>query len=116
MPTDLERMRNEAQSYANDVVPRARGEAAEIRLIAEGYKEKVVADAEGESARFIAIYTEYAAAKEVTRQRMYLETMEEVLSGMNKVLIDSAGGASGVVPYLPLPEIQKRVTGQGGSQ
>ena len=113
---DMERMRNEAQSYANDVIPRARGEAAEIRLQAEGYKEKVVADAQGESARFVSIYNEYAAAKDVTRQRMYLETMEEVFAGMNKVVIDSEGGQSGVVPYLPLPEIQKRVTGQGGSQ
>ena len=75
-----------------------------------------MADAQGESARFVSIYNEYAAAKDVTRQRMYLETMEEVFAGMNKVVIDSEGGQSGVVPYLPLPEIQKRVTGQGGSQ
>ncbi len=113
---DLERMRNEAQSYANDVIPRARGESEMIRLQAEGYKERVVADAEGASARFVSIYNEYSIAKNVTRQRMYLETMEEVLSGMNKVVIDSEGGQSGVVPYLPLPEIQKRVTGQGGNQ
>ncbi len=113
---DMERMRNEAESYANDVVPRARGEAEMIRLEAEGYKEQIVAEAEGESARFISIYNEYVLAKDVTRQRMYLETMEQVLAGMNKVLIDSEGGQSGVIPYLPLPEIQKRAKGEGGSQ
>ena len=111
---DQERMRNEAQGYANDIIPRARGESAEIRLEAEGYKEQVVADAEGEASRFTAIYNEYALAKDVTRQRMYLETMSEILSGMNKVIIDSAQGQSGVVPYLPLPEIQKRAAGQAG--
>ncbi len=106
---DQERMRNEAQAYANDIIPRARGEAEKIRLQAEGYKEQVVADAEGEASRFLAIYHEYAQAKDVTRLRMYMETMESVMEGMNKVVIDSSGGQSGVVPYLPLPEIQKRI-------
>ncbi|MDP6709096.1 MAG: HflK protein, partial [Alphaproteobacteria bacterium] len=107
-----ERMRNEAQAYANDIIPRARGEAEQVRLEAEGYKEQVVADAEGEASRFLAIYSEYAQAKDVIRQRMYLETMEEILAGMNKVVIDSKEGQSGVVPYLPLPEIQKRIQGE----
>lgn len=109
---DQERLRNEAQAYANDIIPRARGEAEQIRLDAEGYKERVVADAQGEAARFLAIYHEYAQAKDVIRQRMYLETMEDVLQGMNKVVIDSKQGQPGVVPYLPLPEIQKRAAGQ----
>jgi membrane protease subunit HflK len=111
---DQERMRNEAQSYANDIIPRARGEAEQIRLQAEGYKEQVVADAEGEASRFLAIYGEYAQAKEVIRQRMYLETMEEILAGMTKIVIDSGLGGPGVVPYLPLPEIQKRAQGEAG--
>ena len=111
---DQERMRNEAQSYANDIIPRARGEAEQIRLEAEGYKEQVVADAEGEASRFLAIYGEYAQAKDVIRQRMYLETMEEILAGMNKIVIDGGLGGPGVVPYLPLPEIQKRIEGGAG--
>jgi modulator of FtsH protease HflK len=108
---DQERMRNEAQAYANDVIPRARGEAEQIRLQAEGYKQEVVADAEGEAARFMAILKQYELAKDVTRERMYLETMESILAGINKVVIEK--GQSGVVPYLPLPEIQKRATTPG---
>jgi membrane protease subunit HflK len=104
---DQERMRNEAQSYANDIIPRARGEAEQIKLQAEGYREQTVAEAEGDVARYLAIYNEYALAKEVTRKRLYLETMESVLSGMNKIVIDSKKG-QGVVPYLPLPEVQRR--------
>lgn len=111
---DQERMRNEAQAYANDVIPRARGEAEQIRLVAEGYREQTVAEAEGDVSRYLAIYREYAQAKDVTRKRIYLETLEDVLQGMNKVIIDNESGP-GVVPYLPLPEVQKRVQ-QGQSQ
>jgi membrane protease subunit HflK len=103
---DKERQQNEAQAYANDVIPRARGEAAKIVQDAEAYKREVVAQAEGEASRFIAIYNEYAKAKTVTRERIYLETMEKVLSGVNKIIIDKQSG-SGVVPYLPLPELKK---------
>jgi len=103
---DKERAQNEAEAYANDVIPRARGEAAKITQEAEGYKREVVAQAEGEASRFIAIYNEYAKAKTVTQERMYLETMEKVLSGVNKIIIDKQSG-SGVVPYLPLPELKK---------
>jgi membrane protease subunit HflK len=106
---DKERQQNEAQAYANDVIPRARGEAAKIVQEAEGYKKEVVAQAEGEASRFIAIYNEYAKAKTVTQERMYLETMEKVLSGVNKIIIDKQSG-SGVVPYLPLPELKKNLT------
>ncbi len=106
---DMERSKNEAQAYANDVIPRARGEAAKILQAAEAYKKEVVARAEGEASRFLAIYTEYAKAKQVTQERMYLETMEKVLADIDKVIIDKNAG-SGVVPYLPLPELKKRAS------
>ena len=103
---DMERSKNEAEGYANDVIPRARGDAAKILQEAEAYKKQVVAAAEGEASRFIAIYNEYAKAKKVTQERMYLETMEKVLADINKVIIDKKAG--GVVPYLPLPELSKK--------
>ena len=104
---DMERSKNEAEAYANDVIPRARGEAAKIMQAAEAYKQKVVAAAEGEASRFVSIYTEYAKAKEVTQERMYLETMEKVLADIDKVIIEK-NASSGVVPYLPLPELGKK--------
>jgi len=104
---DMERSKNEAEAYANDVIPRARGEAAKILQAAEAYKKQVVARAEGEASRFIAIYTEYALAKEVTQERMYLETMEKVLASIDKVIIEK-NASSGVIPYLPLPELGKK--------
>ena len=110
---DLERQRNEAEGYANDIIPRARGESAQMVQEAEAYKQETVAKAEGDAARFLSVYREYARAKEVTTRRIYLETMESVLKDMNKIIIDSRASGSGVVPYLALPEIQKR-TGGGG--
>ena len=104
---DMERSKNEAEAYANDVIPRARGEAAKIMQAAEAYKQQVVAQAEGEASRFVSIYEEYAKAKEVTQERMYLETMEKVLADIDKVIIEKNAG-SGVVPYLPLPELGKK--------
>jgi len=104
---DLERQRNEAEAYANDILPRARGEAEQILQRAEGYRQEVVARAEGDADRFLAVYNEYFRAKDVTTRRIYLETMEEVLKGINKIVIDKSSG-SGVVPYLALPELQKR--------
>ena len=104
---DMERSKNEAEAYANDVIPRARGEAAKILQAAEAYKKEVVAKAEGEASRFLAIYNEYKNAKEVTQERMYLETMEKVLADIDKVIIEKNAG-SGVVPYLPLPELSKK--------
>ena len=104
---DMERSKNEAEAYANDVIPRARGEAAKILQAAEAYKKEVVAKAEGEASRFLAIYNEYSKAKQVTQERMFLETMEKVLADIDKVIIEKNAG-SGVVPYLPLPELKKK--------
>jgi membrane protease subunit HflK len=104
---DRERSKNEAEGYANDVIPRARGEAEQVLQQAEAYKKEVVAKAEGEASRFLAIYNEYKNAKQVTQERMYLETMEKVLADIDKVIIDKNSG-SGVVPYLPLPALTKK--------
>ena len=103
---DRERSKNEAEAYANDVIPRARGDAEKVLQEAEAYKKEVVATAEGEASRFLSIYNEYKLAKQVTQERMYLETMEKVLADIDKVIIDKNSG-SGVVPYLPLPELKK---------
>ncbi len=104
---DKERSQNEALAYSNDIIPRARGQAEKMRQEAEGYKQQVISEAEGEAARFISIYNEYAKAPYVTRQRIYLETLQEVFKGKSKIIIDSQGG-QGVVPYLPLNELNKR--------
>ncbi len=100
----------EAERYRNKLLGEARGEAAQIVEKAKAYKSRVVAEAEGEAQRFVKVYDEYTKAKDVTRTRLYLETMEEVLGKSNKVIIDGKGG-NGVVPYLPLPEVQKRKAG-----
>ena len=106
---DLERLQNEAQTYANRVVPDARGRAAKILQDAEGYKQQAIQEAKGQSARFLKVYDEYAKAKDVTRERIYLETMERVLGGSEKLVFDSnATGGQGVVPYLPLSELTPR--------
>ena len=104
--TDQDRMRNEAEAYANKVVPEARGEAARIVQQAEAYKQQVTAEAQGEAARFVSVYDQYKRAPDVTRRRIYLDTMRDVLGDMNKVIVDNKGG-SGVVPYLPLPELRQ---------
>ena len=101
---DRERLRNEAESYANTVVPRARGEAEQIIQAAQAYREQIVADAEGQAQRFLSIYEQYEKAQDVTRKRIYLETMEEVLGASNKLISDGSNG-SGVLPYLPLNEL-----------
>ena len=104
---DKERATNEATAYLNEVTQRAEGEAAKILNEAEAYKQEKIAVATGESERFLSILEQYRVEKDVTRRRIYLETMRSVLGGMDKVLIDNSGGGSGVVPYLPLPELQK---------
>ena len=98
---DQERMQFEANAYANKVVPQARGQASQITQAAEAYREQTVAAAQGETKRFLSIYAEYKKAEDVTRRRMYLETMQDVYSHINKVLIEGKDGKS-VLPYLPL--------------
>jgi modulator of FtsH protease HflK len=110
---DRERLALEAEAYANDVVPRARGNAARLLQSAEAYREQVIAEAEGETDRFLALLAEYQAAPSVTRQRLYFETIEQVLGGANKVLLDVQG--SGTLMYLPIDELIKR-SGTRGAQ
>ena len=112
---DLERAQNEAQTYANRVVPDARGQAAKITQTAEGYKQQAVAEAKGQSARFVKVYDEYKKAPDVTRERIYLETMERVLGGSDKLVYDGGPNAQGVVPYLPLGELSPKRQATTGS-
>jgi membrane protease subunit HflK len=107
---DQERLQNEAFAYANRIVPEARGEAERILQGGRAYREQSVAEATGQTARFLKVYEEYKKAPEVTRKRMYLETMERVLGGTDKIIVDSKSG-QGVVPYLPLDQLQKRKEG-----
>jgi membrane protease subunit HflK len=104
---DQERMRNEAEAYANKVIPEARGKAAKVIQDAEAYRQQVIAQAEGEAKRFLSVYAQYRNAPEVTRRRMYLETMSSILAPMNKIILDEGANRS-VVPYLPLPGFDKR--------
>lgn len=114
---DEDRFREEANQYANQQLGQARGEAAQIREEAAAYATQVVQEAEGEAQRFVSIYDQYRLAPDVTRKRLFLETMEGVLRNSNKVILDEDGGGTGVVPYLPLPEIQnRRQTATGGTQ
>jgi len=107
--SDLERAQNEAQTYANKVVPEARGRAAKIIQDAEAYRAQTVAEAKGQASRFTQVYDQYKKAPDVTRQRIYLETMERVFGGTDKTIIDTGPqGAQGVVPYLPLGELARQ--------
>lgn len=107
---DLERLQNEAQTYANKVVPDARGQSAKILQTAEGYREQAIAEAKGQSARFLKVYEEYKKAPDVTRERIYLETMERVLGGSEKLILDG-GAQGGPVPLLPLGDLAPRRQG-----
>ena len=106
-----DRLEKEADAYANTVTAGARGAAAQLAEESEGYRAQVVNNAQGEASRFLSVYSEYVKAPEVTRKRMYLETMERVLGGMNKVILDGVssgeGGGQGVVPFLPLNELNR---------
>jgi modulator of FtsH protease HflK len=104
---DLVTAQNEAQTYANRVVPESRGRAAKILQDAEAYRAQVVANAKGQSSRFLQIYNQYKTAPDVIRERMYLDTMEHILSSTDKTIIDTGTQGPGVVPYLPLNEIGK---------
>ena len=104
---DEERLRNEALAYRNDIIPRAKGEAARMVEAATAEREKLIRESEGQASRFNAFYETYVADKDITIRRLYLETMQEVLGRSEIIMMDDEGG-SGVVPYLPLPEVQKR--------
>jgi membrane protease subunit HflK len=108
---DRERQQNEAQAYANDIIPKAKGESAKMVQEATAYKEKLMREAEGEAKRFLSVYEAYKGGKQVTRSRLYLERMQQVLQDSEKVIIDKGQGGTGVIPYLPLPEIKKRSRG-----
>lgn len=116
-----DRLQSEADAYANRVLAGARGEAAQLLEEAEGYRARVINEAEGEASRFTAVLGEYSNAPEVTRKRLYLETMEQVLGDVDKIIVDSglggdgAGGGQGIVPYLPLNELRGGRTSQGGN-
>jgi modulator of FtsH protease HflK len=105
---DKSRLQNEAQAYANSVVPEARGQAEQITRGAEADRERLLKEAEGEAKRFNSVYEAYRTAPDVTRRRMYLEALGDVLGSAKKVIIDKKAGGPGVIPYLPLPELQKR--------
>jgi membrane protease subunit HflK len=103
---DRERLRNEAESYRNDILPRARGVAVQTRQDAEAYRAEIIARSQGDADRFTAVYRAFKVAQDVTLQRLYIETMEEILKNSNKIIIDKAAqGQSGVLPYLPLPSL-----------
>ena len=104
---DKEKAINEAIAYRNDIIPKARGNAAKIVQESEAYKKEVIARSEGDANRFNSILKSYKTNEDVTKNRIYLETLEEVFQNANKVIIDTKQG-SGVIPYLPLPEIKKR--------
>jgi membrane protease subunit HflK len=111
-----EQLQNEARTYASSVVPDAHGKAAKLIQDAEAYREQTVAEATGQASRFNKVYEEYKKAPDVTRQRIYIETMERVFGSTDKVILDSSGG--GVVPFLPLPELRKAPAAapQGGNR
>jgi membrane protease subunit HflK len=108
---DQSRFQREAEAYANRRLGEARGEASQVREQAQGYKESVIAQAQGEAARFVSVFDEYDKAKDVTRKRLFLETLERILKDSNKIILESGDAASGVVPYLPLTELRRGQTG-----
>jgi membrane protease subunit HflK len=111
---DEDRFVEESNQYSNQKLGQARGEAAQVREEAAAYKNRVVQEAQGEAQRFISVYDEYAKAPDVTRKRLFIETMEKVLKDSNKVILEQGNG-QGVIPYLPLPELQKRAPAEGSN-
>lgn len=108
---DRERLRNEAETYRNTVVPQARGEAQRMLLEAEAFRQRAVAEARGEADRFVSVLEAYRVAPDVTTQRLYIETIEQVLRGSNRVIVDQPQGSQGVLPFLPLPELRRAAPG-----
>ncbi len=113
---DQERMQNEARTYANKVIPEARGEASKITQRAEAERERMIADARGEAARFISVLDEYKKAPDITRRRLYLESIERIYSGMDKIILDQGKQGNGVVPFLPLNDLMKNRTTEPGKR
>jgi membrane protease subunit HflK len=109
---DRERQKNEGQAYANDVIPRAKGTASRLQQEADGYRQRVIATSEGDASRFRQVLTEYAKAPAVTRERIYIETMQQVLASTSKVMMDYRG--SGNLLYLPLDKLMQGAGGQAG--
>jgi membrane protease subunit HflK len=103
---DRERQKNEGQAYANDMIPKARGNASRLQQESEGYKQRVIANAEGEASRFKQVLAEYSRAPAVTRERLYIETMQQVLSSTSKIMLDYKGG--GNLLYLPLDKLMQQ--------
>ncbi len=101
-------LQKQAQTYADGLIPRAKGEADRILAAAQGYRDQTVAEATGQAARFIKIYDEYKKAPDITRQRMFIEMQERVLSGADKIILDNKSGGSGVVPFLPLDQLKRQ--------
>ncbi|WP_333822703.1 FtsH protease activity modulator HflK [Pinisolibacter sp.] len=112
---DAERLQNEAQTYANRIVPEARGQAAAITAQAQAYRQRTVEEARGQADRFAKVLEEYKHAPEVTRERLYLETMERVLGGVDKVLVDQGRGEGGIQPYLPLDQLTRSPRTKSGA-
>jgi membrane protease subunit HflK len=112
---DQERLQNEAQTYANRVIPEARGQASQITEAAIAYRDRITNEAQGQADRFSQVYESYRAAPEVTRQRMYIETLADIFAGTSKVIIDEPSSGSGVVPYLPLDQLERKSTSTGGT-
>ena len=111
---DQERLKNEGQAYFNDVVPKAEGAAARLREEAKGYAARVVSQAEGDAARFKSVFAEYAKAPEVTRNRMYIDAMQQVYSSTSKILVDTKG--SGNMLYLPLDKLMQTIAQPGATE
>ena len=112
---ERDRLQNVADAYANRKLAEARGESAQLLEQAEGYRAQVVNEAVGEASRFSAVLAEYEKAPDVTRQRLYLETMEKVLGGVDIILLDEQSGGGGVVPYLPLDQLNRNNTAGGSN-
>ncbi len=112
---DQERLQNQAQTYANRVIPEARGQASQITEAAIAYRDRIVNEAEGQASRFTQVYESYKSSPDVTRLRMYLDTLQDVFKSTDKVIIDEGAGGNGVVPYLPLEELS-RSRNTGGAQ
>ncbi len=110
---ERETLIKQAQTYADQMVPRARGEADRILAGAEGFRDQQIAEATGQAARFLKVFEEYKKAPEVTRERLFLEMQEKVLSGADKIILDQKSGGQGVVPFLPLDQLQRKQT-EGG--